>query len=229
MRQPHKVLSFLLLLLLLLSYYIICRKLRTERAGAEVKLAPTTARVQVPPECVDGTLSLCVASHPTKSSFTIVASFKTKSAGKNKYQICWFQGRGDEISAPGGKSAVKLGEDQEPSVVLADPRDPRAVFVLCNNSQDSTAGLHKLVRGRKLEEAIATFPFPVTEAALVLGADKSLFLLALDPSNDGGGLRVYQVVRTQGYRGQQAAWARCPQLAQAMGPAMHAVSCSQQR
>ena len=185
--------------------------------------------MQVPPECVDGTLSLCVASHPTKSSFTIVASFKTKSAGKNKYQVCWFQGRGDEISAPGGKSAVKLGEEQEPSVVLADPRDPRAVFVLCNNCQDSTAGLHKLVRGRKLEEAIATFPFPVTEAALVLGADKSLFLLALDPSSEAGGLRVYQVVRTQGHRGQQAAWARCPQLAQAMGPAMHAVSCSQHR
>ena len=199
----------------------LIRKLRMEEGGGVLK--PTTGRVAVPPECVDGTLCLRVISQPTKNSFTIVSSFKTKSAGKNKYQINWFQGRGDEISAPSGKSSLKLSEDQEPSCILSDPRDARAVYLICNSSMDSTAALYKLIKGRKLEEPITTFPFPVTEATLMVGTDKNLFLLVLDPS--GPGLKVFHVMKTQGYRGTTATWSRCPELA-ALSPATQAVSCS---
>ena len=199
----------------------LIRKLRMEEGGGVLK--PTTGRVAVPPECVDGTLCLRVISQPTKNSFTIVSSFKTKSAGKNKYQINWFQGRGDEISAPSGKSSLKLSEDQEPSCIMSDPRDARAVYLICNSSMDSTAALYKLIKGRKLEEPITTFPFPVTEATLMVGTDKNLFLLVLDPS--GPGLKVFHVMKTQGYRGTTATWSRCPELA-ALSPATQAVSCS---
>ena len=200
----------------------LIRKLRMEEGGGVLK--PTTGRVAVPPECVDGTLCLRVVSQPAKNSFTIVSSFKTKSAGKNKYQINWFQGRGDEISAASqGKSSLKLSDDQEPSCILSDPRDTRAVYLICNNHSDHTAALYKLIKGRKLEEPITTFPFPVTEATLMLGTDKNLFLLALDPS--GPGLKVFHVMKTQGYRGSSATWSRCPELA-SLCPATQAVSCS---
>ena len=199
----------------------LIRKLRMEEGGGVLK--PTTGRVAVPPECVDGTLCLRVVSQPAKNSFTIVSSFKTKSAGKNKYQINWFQGRGDEISAPSGKSSLKLSDDQEPSCILSDPRDTRAVYLICNNHSDNTAALYKLIKGRKLEEPITTFPFPVTEATLMVGTDKNLFLLALDPS--GPGLKVFHVMKTQGYRGTAATWSRCPELA-SLCPATQAVSCS---
>ena len=197
----------------------IIRKLKLE---GEV-LKPTSGRVQVPPECVDGTLCLCLVSVPAKNSYTIVSSFRTKSAGKNKYQINWFAGRNDEISAPAGKSSLKLSEDQEPSVILSDPRDSRAVYVICNNHSDNSSALHKLVRARKLEEPITTFPFPVTEASMVVGADKSLFLVVLDVTSPR--LKVFQVMKTQGYRGCQASWSRCPDL-QSIQPNYHAVSCS---
>ena len=199
----------------------LIRKLRMEEGGGVLK--PTTGRVAVPPECVDGTLSLRVVSQPTKNSFTIVSSFKTKSAGKNKYQINWFQGRGDEISAPSGKSSLKLSDDQEPSVILSDPRDTRAVYLICNNHSDNTAALYKLIKARKLEEPITTFPFPVTEATLMVGTDKNLFLLALEPA--GPGLKVFHVMKTQGYRGTAATWSRCPELS-SLCPATQAVSCS---
>jgi len=164
-----------------------------------------------------------VVSVPNKNSYTIVSSFRTKSAGKNKYQINWFAGRNDEISAPAGKSSLKLSEDQEPSVILSDPRDSRAVYVICNNHSDNSSALHKLVRARKLEEPITTFPFPVTEASMVVGADKSLFLVVLDVTSPR--LKVFQVMKTQGYRGCQASWSRCPDL-QSIQPNYHAVSCS---
>ena len=96
----------------------IVRKLRVEENGAVMK--PTSGRVQIPPDCVDGTISVCVSEN--KKGFTLIAAFRTKSAGKNKFQVNWFSGKKDEISAPSGKSSLKLGEDQEPTVILADPR-----------------------------------------------------------------------------------------------------------
>ena len=202
----------------------ILRKLRMEEGGMVVK--PTTGRVPVPPECQDGTISLCVATSPNKKGFSVITSFRTKSAGKNKFQVNWFQGRNDDLSAPAGKSSIKLSEDQEPAVILADPRDARAIYVVCNNTKEQTAGLYKLVRGRKLEEPISIFSFLVTEACFVCGTDKNLFLLLLDSSS--ASLKVFHVTKTEGYRGMAGAWSACPDL-QAVQPSFQAVSCSQHR
>ena len=204
----------------------ILRKLRMEEGGMVVK--PTTGRVPVPPECQDGTISLCVATSPNKKgfSFSVITSFRTKSAGKNKFQVNWFQGRNDDLSAPAGKSSLKLSEDQEPAVILADPRDARAIYVVCNNTKERTAGLYKLIRGRKLEDPISTFSFLVTEACFVCGTDKNLFLLLLDSS--AASLKVFHVTKTEGYRGMAGTWSACPDL-QAVQPSFQAVSCSQHR
>ena len=202
----------------------ILRKLRMEEGGMVVK--PTTGRVPVPPECQDGTISLCVATSPNKKGFSVITSFRTKSAGKNKFQVNWFQGRNDDLSAPAGKSSLKLSEDQEPAVILADPRDARAIYVVCNNTKERTAGLYKLIRGRKLEDPISTFSFLVTEACFVCGTDKNLFLLLLDSS--AASLKVFHVTKTEGYRGMAGTWSACPDL-QAVQPSFQAVSCSQHR
>ena len=194
----------------------LIRKLKLEDAV----LKPTSGRIQVPPECVDGTLSLCVVSVPQKNTFTILSSFKTKSASKNKFQINWFQGRNDEISPASGKSSLKLSEDQEPSVILSDPRDVRSFYVICNNSSDNTSGFYKLVRGRKLEDPITTFPHPVTEATMMMGSDNNLFLILLDTVNSG--VKIFSVMKTQGYRGATVSWSKINESLSTF----HAVSCS---
>jgi len=175
---------------------------------------------------MDGTISICVATSANKKGFSVISSFRTKSAGKNKYQINWFQGRNDEISVPAGKSSLKLSEEQEPTVILADPRDARAIYVICNNASEQTSGLYKLVRGRKLEEPISTFPFQVSEAVFIAGADKNLFLLVLD--NSSLELKVFHLMKTEGFRGQVCAWSACNEL-QSVVPSFHAVSCAQHR
>ena len=63
----------------------------------------------------------------------------------------------------------------------------------------------------------------MTEATLMVGTDKNLFLLALEPA--GPGLKVFHVMKTQGYRGTAATWSRCPELS-SLCPATQAVSCS---
>lgn len=202
----------------------ILRKMKVEENGSVLK--PTSGRVPIPPECMDGTISICVSNAANKKGFSVISSFRTKSAGKNKYQINWFQGRNDEISVPTGKSSIKLSEEQEPAVILADPRDARAIYVICNNGSEQTAGLYKLVRGRKMEEPISTFPFQVSEAVFVAGADKNLFLLVLESSSMT--LMVFHLMKTEGFRGQQATWSACNEL-QAIVPSFHAVSCAQHR
>ena len=104
----------------LLTFSNIVRKLHVEEAGAVLK--PTSGRVQIPPECTDGTISVCVAD--SKKGYSVICSYKTKSAGKNKFQVNWFHGRKDEISVPAGKSSLKLSEEQEPSVILAGRLQP---------------------------------------------------------------------------------------------------------
>jgi len=202
----------------------ILRKMKVEDNGSVLK--PTSGRVPIPPECMDGTISICVATSANKKGFSVISSFRTKSAGKNKYQINWFQGRNDEISVPAGKSSLKLSEEQEPTVILADPRDARAIYVICNNASEQTSGLYKLVRGRKLEEPISTFPFQVSEAVFIAGADKNLFLLVLD--NSSLELKVFHLMKTEGFRGQVCAWSACNEL-QSVVPSFHAVSCAQHR
>jgi len=204
----------------LLVFSNIVRKLKVEENGSVIK--PTSGRVPIPPECMDGTLS--VSASETKKGFSIQCSFKTKSAGKNKFQINWFQGRKDEISVPAGKSFIKLGEENEPAVLLADPRDSRSAYVITNSQAEGTAALYKLVRGRKLDDPIASFPFSVQEAVFLEGPDRSLFLLVLNPQSLS--FLVFHLTKTEGYRGLAAVWSSAPQYNEHNNSFFHAISCS---
>jgi len=197
----------------------IVRKLKIEDRGTVIK--PTSARVPIPPDCMDGTIAVCVSD--SKKGFSLITSFRTKSAGKNKYQINWYQCRKDELSAPSGKSAIKLPEDQEPSVILSDPRDSRSAYVITNNGNEGS--LCKLVRGKKLDEPITTFPFSVQEATFVSAPDKSLFLLVLN--NNNLEIVIFHMTKTEGYRGLTATWTGVPH--QESSPLYHAISCSQSK
>ena len=191
----------------LLVFSNIVRKLRVEDNGGVMK--PTSGRVQIPPECTDGTITVAVAEN--KKGFTLISAFRTKSAGKNKFQINWFVGRKDEITAPSGKASLKLGEEQEPTVILADPRDSRSAFLITVGSGDScTSVLHKLIRGRKLEEPIATFQFAVKQAIFITGPDKSLFLLVLNSQTNQ--FSVFHLTKTEGYRSILATWNGAPEF-----------------
>ena len=200
----------------------IVRKLKIEDRGAVIK--PTSGRVPIPPECMDGTIAVCVSD--SKKGFSLITSFRTKSAGKNKYQINWYQGRKDELAAPSGKSAIKLPDDQEPAVILSDPRDSRSAYIITNNNNEGS--LCKLIRGRKLEEPITTFPFSVQEATFVTGPDRTLFLLVLNSNNLE--MVIFHLTKTEGYRGLVAAWTSVPQLnTQHTDTFFHAISCSQSK
>jgi len=200
----------------------IVRKLRVEDEGRVVR--PTAGRAPIPPDCVDGTIAVCVAGSPSKKGASVLCSSRTKSAGKNKFQLSWFQVRKDEVTAPSGKAAVKLPEEQEPSVILSDPRDPRSLYIICN-SPEGSAALYRVHRGRRPEEAVQTFPHTVQQAAFMPGPDRTLFLFLLESSTST--LKVMQLTRAEGYRGQEVAWSRAPGLALGPGPPMHALSCSQ--
>ena len=75
------------------------------------------------------------------------------------------------------------------------------------------------------EEAVHTFPFLVTEAAFLAGPDKTQFLFLLEQGSLA--LRVLQLSRAEGYRGQEAAWSRAPHLHLGPGPTVQALNCSQ--
>jgi len=204
----------------LLVFSNIVRKLRIEESGRMIK--PTSGRVPIPPECMDGTISVSVSE--SKKGFSLICSFRTKSAGKNKFQINWYNGRKDEISVPSGKSSIKLAEDLEPAVILSDPRDSRSAYVITNNPSDGgSASLWKLIRGRRLEEPITTFPFIIQEAAFVGGPDRTLFLLVLNQQTLN--FQVFHLTKTEGYRGLQAAWSSAPEF-QDTNTFFHAISCA---
>ena len=204
----------------LLVFSNIVRKLKVEEGGSVIK--PTSGRVPIPPECMDGTLAVTAAE--TKKGFSIQCSFKTKSAGKNKYQINWFQGRKDEISVPPGKSLLKLSEDQEPAVILSDPRDSRSAYLIANNLSEGTATLYKLSRGRKLEDPVTCFPYNVHEAVFLEGTDRNLFLLVLNPQSLA--FTVFHLTKTEGYRGLAAVWSDINEFGEMPNNFFHAISCS---
>ena len=206
----------------LLAFSNIVRKLKIEENGAVLK--PTSGRVPIPAECVDGTISVCVSEN--KKGYSLTCSFKTKSAGKNKYQINWFQGRKDEISVPAGKASIKLSEDQEPSVILSDPRDSRSSYIITNNQSDNTSSFSKLIRGRKLEEPITTFPFVIEEAVFLAGPDRTLFLLILNQQTLE--FMVFHLTKTEGYRGLYASWSTALEYQDSTG-FFNAISCSQSK
>ena len=51
------------------------------------------------------------------------------------------------------------------------------------------------------EDALHVFPYQVSEAAFLNGPDRTLFLFLLEPS--AAGLRVLQLSRAEGFRGQE--------------------------
>jgi len=203
----------------------IVRKLRVEDEGRVLR--PTTGRVPIPPECADGTIAVCVTGSNNKKGSSLLCSSRTKSAGKNKFQLNWLQVKKDELSSPSGKSAVKLPEEQEPSVVLCDPRDARGIYVICNNHLEGTSSLFKVSKGRRPEDALHVFPYQVSEAAFLNGPDRTLFLFLLETT--AAGLRVLQLSRAEGFRGQEGQWSRAPNLTLGPGPSTQALNCAQSK
>ncbi len=213
----------------------LMRKLRLEDAGTSLR--PTTARVQIPAEVQDGTISVAVLSgsggkqqqqqQQQPRETYVVASFRTKSATKNKFMVEWFvSGRRDELSC--ARCGVKMGENSEPACVLADPRDAQVAYALCLNRSSGTTAVHKLTRGHRHEEPLATLPFETEIAALGVSASdpQCMTLLTYDASKALA--RVYALQKTEGFRGRHPVCARCPPLATLSSPG-HVVSCATAR
>ena len=202
----------------------LLRKLRLEDAGSTLK--PTPARATVPPEGQDGTLSVavqpCNVGKNTHQA-TVVVSFRTKSASKNKYMIEWYQAKKDELTCL--KSAIKFGEDCEPVVLLSDPKDTRTVFALCRNRSAGNTSLYKITKGRRNDEPIAVFNYVVELAAMGMSADQTI-LLTFEPDREVA--RIYTMSKSEGFRGRHPICAHCPPLQQLSSPA-HVISCATHR
>ena len=204
----------------------LLRKLRLEDGGTNLK--PTIARATVPAEGQDGTISMAVQPSSRgkgkNQTATVVVSFKTKSASKNKYMIEWYQAKKDDLTCQ--KCPVKLGEHSEPAILLADPKDARAVYGLFINRSNSTTTLHKLTKGRKHEDAIATFNFEVDLATIGMSADQNVTLLIYESGREYA--RVYTLQKTEGFRGRHPICATCSPLELISSPS-HVISCAVQR
>ena len=87
------------------------------------------------------------------------------------------------------------------------------------------------------------FPYQVSEAAFLNGPDRTLFLFLLETT--AAGLRVLQLSRAEGFRGQevrnsslvklsisaqfQVQWSRAPNLTLGPGPSTQALNCAQSK
>ncbi len=206
----------------------LLRKLRLEDGGTTLK--PNPGRAQVPPEAQDGTLSMTVqpsgpGGKPGSHQATIVVSFRTKSASKNKYMIEWYQSKKDDLTCC--KCAVKLGEENDPVCVLSDPKDSRTVFALCRNRAAKSTSLYKLSKGRRHEEPIAVFNYEVELAAMGMSAgDQNVTLLTLEAGREVA--RIYTLAKSEGFRGRHPICANCPPLEVLSSPA-HIISCATNR
>ncbi len=128
----------------------LVRKLKLEDGGSTLR--PTPARAQVPSDCLDGTLCLCVQpasapSRPTSASpgarqVNVAIGLKTKSV-KNKNAVEWYSSRKDDLSHLKSAS-LRLPEDMEPVALLSDARDSRGVFVLYVNRSSSTTSIYRV-------------------------------------------------------------------------------------
>jgi len=230
----------------------LVRKLRLEDSGTNLK--PTTARAQVPADCQDGTLAICVQSVVTRRPSTattggppsscsgsgggfasnnvnVIVAFRTKSAGKNKYTIEYYnsKNKGDEIF--NSKASIKLGEEAEPTVLLNDPKDSRNVYALCVNKNNGTTALFKISKGKRADDPIRTFNYEIRSAAMSFSADKTVILVTYDAIGDVG--RIYTIQKTEGYRGRHplcpaAMHMPCPSL-EPFQSSSHIVSCASVR
>jgi len=206
----------------------LVRKIRVE--GSDSILRPTTARAQVPNDCLDGTLSLCAVSSSNagkkgttgKAVNLVVLATKTKSAGKNKFAIEWYAcNRKDELSLIKG-SSLRLHEDSEPMAILSDPRDSRSVFVIYNHRASKTSSLIKMTK-TSASGAIHQFDFLVATA--VMGFVNESLTIGLLPESavPNPVLHLYVVHKTDGHRGSHKLCADCRGLQLLQSPA-HLIS-----
>jgi len=239
----------------------LVRKLRLEEGGT--CLRPTAARAQIPTEGQEGTLALAVlsgggsgakrrqqaqSSSPSASiPVMVMASFKTRSATRNKFMLEWFSSsKKDEVASM--KSAVKLAETSEPAFLLADPKDGKSAYVFCLNKAEvrstrlllsfmderfphfqSSTSLYRLTRGKKPEEPIATLPFEAAAVAVApadvhSGQAGSATLLLYDAGRDA--THVMSLQRVEGYRGRRPTSGPIADILG--GTAAHVLSCASQ-
>ncbi|TRY63925.1 hypothetical protein TCAL_14293 [Tigriopus californicus] len=203
------------------SVSTLLRKLRLEDGGSTLK--PTPARAQVPAEGQDGTLSMAIqpaAGMQKHHHSTVVISFRTKSATKNKFMIEWYQSRKDEMSCL--KSAIKFGEDCEPHILLSDPKDTRTVYAVCRNHSNSSTNIFKIIKGKKPDDPILSLNYDVDMAAMGMSADQNVTLLLYSVQHDSA--RIYFLSKTDGFRGKHPICVHCPPLELFSSPS-HIISC----
>ena len=198
----------------------LVRKIKLEGANEPI-LKPTSARAQVPSDCLDGTLSICALTNKSKSKHTnVVLSSKTKSAGKNKYGIEWYTcNRKDELNIVKTASS-RINEDSEPVALLSCPKDGRSVFVIFNSLSGSSS-LHKITKTNS-DGPLSTFNFAVSGAAFGWINELLTLFLMVEGSNK---LHVYSLHKTDGHRTRHPGCSSCPILENIQSPS-HVVSCS---
>ena len=87
-------------------------------------MKPTTARVQIPNDCVDGVIDICAmpSSGPkskSKSHNQVVLALKTKSlSGKGKYAIEWYSCNAKDELSHMKTASTRLNESSEPVSLL---------------------------------------------------------------------------------------------------------------
>ena len=159
----------------------------------------------------------------SNNQVNVIVAFKTKSAGKNKYTVEYYnsKSKGDEIF--NSKCSIKLNEENEPTVLLTDPKDNRSVYALCANKTNGTTLLYKIAKGKRNEDPIRIFNYEIRSAAMSFSADKNILLVTYDGIGDIG--RIYIIQKTEGFRGRHPICSHCPSLENMNSPS-HIVSCT---
>ena len=117
-----------------------------------------------------------------------------------------------------------MNEENEPTVLLTDPKDCKSVYALCVNKTNGTTALYKIAKGKRNDEPIRTFNYEIRGAAMSFSADKNIILVTYDGIGDIG--RIYLIQKTEGFRGRHPACRNCPSL-EALSPcSSHIVSCT---
>jgi hypothetical protein len=210
----------------------LVRKIKLEDAGSLLK--PTPARAQVPNDCQDGTLAMCVQSSSSSSKKTgsakglqhnVVLAFRTKSmTGKNKFAVEWYTcNRKDELSNV-KTASLRLNEDSEPVALLSDPRDSRGVYAVYNNKSSGSSSICRMTKSAN-SIPIVQFNHLVHSATMGLSPDtNNLMILTTEVGGAANQMRVYTVHKTDGFRSRHPGCARCQPLEEIQSPA-HVLSC----
>merc|ERR1711944_119850 len=131
----------------------------------KVDMKPTTARVQIPNDCLDGVIDVSAmpSSGPKSKSKAqsnqVVLALKTKSlSGKGKYAIEWYSCNSKDELSHIKSASTRLNESSEPVCLLSDPKDGRGLYVIYNNVNSNTSSFHKLSKSSN-SDPILTWNF----------------------------------------------------------------------